>query len=493
MKKVLIANRGEIAVRIIKTCREMGLATVAIASEADQHSVHAQAADTWVPVGPSPANESYLVIENVLEAAKSSGADAIHPGFGFLSENAGFARAVKEAGLIFIGPEPETIAAMGSKKASKEIMAQAGVPLVPGYHGSDQSESSLKAEAEKIGYPVLIKASAGGGGKGMRVVERGEDFSAALSTARREALGAFGDDTVLLEKYLMRPRHIEFQVFGDNHGNRVHLFERECSIQRRHQKIIEETPSPALTPELRQAMAEAALKAANAVNYTSAGTVEFMLDEGGAFYFLEMNTRLQVEHPITEMLTGLDLVRWQIMVAAGEPLPLRQEDIQARGHSLEVRVYAEDPDHQFLPQTGRIVGYWEPRGLGVRVDSGVQMGDEVSIYYDPMLAKLITWGPDREISRQKMLVALSNYAIHGVRTNITYLRSLLEHPAFIAGDTPTSFISQHGSDLLPKHAYLQQAMALSHLTGHADSSRPPSESPHVIDVWDSLRGWRSLA
>lgn len=489
MKKVLIANRGEIAVRIMKTCREMGLGTVAIASEADRHALHVEVADQSVVIGPAPANESYLVIQKVIDAALQTGADAIHPGFGFLSENADFARAVAQAGLTFIGPSAEVISAMGSKKAAKEIMGEAGVPLVPGYHGENQDPKFLVEQAIAMGFPILIKASAGGGGKGMRVVHNAEGFAEALATAKREAMNAFGDDTVLLEKFLVNPRHIEFQIFGDEHGQKVHLFERECSIQRRHQKIVEETPSPGLDEVTRARMAEAALKAAEAVNYTSAGTVEFMLDEDGSFYFLEMNTRLQVEHPITEMLTGLDLVRWQLLVAAGEKLPLRQEEILPRGHSLEVRVYAEDPENGFLPQTGTISGYWEPQGFGIRVDSGVRQGDEVSIYYDPMLAKLITWGSDRQVSRQKMLAALSQYAVHGLRTNLGYLRRILLHEAFIAGETPTNFVQRHEADLGQDEAHLDHALGLIHL---ADGTHSEQGSQEKLDPWQALRGWRSL-
>lgn len=492
MKKILIANRGEIAVRIMRTCREMGIATVAVASEVDRGAYHAKYADECVLLGPGPAGESYLAIDKVIDAAKETGADAIHPGFGFLSENAAFAKAVEGAGIKFIGPTPEVIAAMGSKQASKRIMSEAGVPLVPGYHGTEQSPDFLADQAQSIGYPVLIKASAGGGGKGMRVVPSAEHFEQALATAKREARNAFGDDTVLLEKYLEEPHHIEFQIFGDEKGNIVHLFERECSIQRRHQKIVEETPSPALNDSLRSQMAEAALNAARAVNYTSAGTVEFMLDGKGHFYFLEMNTRLQVEHPITEMVTGLDLVRWQILVAKGQSLPLSQSQIQACGHSLEVRVYAEDPDHEFLPQTGRIVGLWEPEGLGVRVDSGVREGDEVSIHYDPMLAKLITWAPSRDIAIEKMLNALNHYGIHGLRTNLSFLGRVLSHPAFIDGKTPTSFINSHRESLTPVHAHLEKAMGMVFLA-RASTGKSEGKTNVQTEPWDVLQGWRAMA
>ena len=492
MKKILVANRGEIAVRIMKTCREMGIATVAVASEIDMDAYHAEFADECVFLGPNPAGESYLAIDKVIEAAKQTGADGIHPGFGFLSENAAFAEAVGEAGVKFIGPSAEVIAAMGSKQASKRIMSKAGVPLVPGYHGDDQSPALLAEQAEAIGFPVLIKASAGGGGKGMRVVPNPEAFTQALATAKREALNAFGDDTVLLEKYLEEPHHIEFQIFGDEQGHIVHLFERECSIQRRHQKIVEETPSPALNEALRAKMAKAALDAAKAVNYTSAGTVEFMLDRHGNFYFLEMNTRLQVEHPITEMVTGLDLVRWQILVAAGESLPLSQSQIQATGHSLEVRIYAEDPDHEFLPQTGQVIGLWEPEGLGIRLDSGIRRGDHVSIHYDPMLAKLITWAPTREIAIEKMRAALNHFSIHGVRTNLGFLGRVLGHQAFQDGNTPTSFIESHRDSLGLRSDHLEKAMGLVFLTA-GSARRPGAKSEVQAEPWDTLTGWRAMA
>lgn len=491
MKKVLIANRGEIAVRIIKTCREMDIATVLTVSEADANSRAAREADEVVLIGPPPVNESYLLADKIIEAAKQTGAEGIHPGFGFLSENAGFAAKVREAGLIFIGPEAHTIQVMGSKQESKLLMIEAGVPVVPGYTGANQDADFLAVEAERIGFPVLVKASAGGGGKGMRVVHEASRFKTELETAKREALAAFGDDTVLLEKYLTNPRHVEFQVFGDNHGNLVHLFERECSIQRRHQKIVEETPSPAMNPELRQKMADAALAAAAKVGYSGAGTVEFMLDEDESFYFLEMNTRLQVEHPVTEMLTGLDLVRWQIEVARGETLPLKQEEITARGHSIEVRVYAEDPDQNFFPQTGKILRYQEPVGLGVRVDSGLREGDEISIYYDPMIAKLITWGPNREVARAKMVHALEQYCVHGLKHNIAFLKGVLQQQPFIDGDTTTSYLNKYPLSQEMDESWLETALTIAPLAAQAaEAGSAENGSERIVDPWTKLSSWR---
>ncbi|CAM2008901.1 acetyl-CoA carboxylase biotin carboxylase subunit [Acanthopleuribacter pedis] len=490
MKKILIANRGEIAVRIIKTCREMGIATVAVASEADLGAKHARLADEVIPIGAAPAVESYLRGDVIIEAAKQSGAEGIHPGFGFLSENAGFAAAVREAGLMFIGPQADVIQLMGSKQESKRVMKKAGVPVVPGYNGDNQEPDHLAAEAEKIGFPLLIKASAGGGGKGMRVVNEAKNFNDALGAAKREAKAAFGDDTVLLEKYLTRPRHIEYQVFGDEHGQLVHLFERECSIQRRHQKIVEETPSTAMGEALRARMAEAALTAARAVNYTNAGTVEFMLDEDESFYFLEMNTRLQVEHPVTECLTGQDLVRWQIEVARGNKMPLTQEQLTRRGHAVEVRIYAEDPAHDFLPQTGTIVNYAEPIGLNVRVDSGVETGDAISIYYDPMIAKLIAWGETRDIACDKLVNALAEYCIQGVHTNVAFLRKILQEAEFRAGNTTTAYLSHYAPDLAVPTATVDTALALTCLA-EPETQAAGGAGPTFQEPWQQLSGWRA--
>ena len=420
MKKVLIANRGEIARRVIRTCRLMGIQTVALASEADVYAPHVLEADEFCIIGPPPSTESYLKIDRIVEAAKEKGVDAIHPGYGFLSENPEFARAVIDAGMHFIGPRPETIALMGSKRESKIEMKKAGVPVVPGYEGVKQDLETLGSQAAEIGFPVMIKASAGGGGKGMRIVREPSDFEKELSAAKSEARNAFGDDTVILEKYIENPRHIEFQVFGDGKGGAVHLFERECSIQRRHQKIIEETPSPALDDDTRKQMADAACLATSAVHYLSAGTVEFIFAPDGSFYFLEMNTRLQVEHPVTEMITGQDLVRWQLYIAEHGAFPLNQSEIKRHGHAFEARIYAEDPENNFFPQTGKIVKYREPCGSFTRMDSGIVEGSNVSVYYDPMLAKLITFGATREEARAKMVFALAQTCIHGVKTNLVF-------------------------------------------------------------------------
>ena len=442
-RKILIANRGEIACRVIATARRMGVATVAVYSEADARARHVALADEAWPIGPSPARESYLVGERIIEAARKSGAEAIHPGYGFLSENAGFADACAAAGIVFIGPPAAAIRAMGSKSAAKTLMERAGVPLVPGYHGEAQDLTTLGLAAERIGYPVLIKASAGGGGKGMRIVERAADLADALGGAKREALASFGDDHVLVEKYLTRPRHIEIQVFADTHGNAVSLFKRDCSIQRRHQKVLEEAPAPGMDPSRRRQMSEAALAAARAVGYTGAGTVEFIA-EGGEFWFMEMNTRLQVEHPVTEMITGLDLVEWQLRVAAGETLPLTQDQIAINGHAIEARIYAEDPDRDFLPSTGTLIHLRQPEETGfVRVDTGVRQGDAITPYYDPMIAKLIVWGPDRATAARRLETALGAYEVVGVTANLGLLRAIVSHPAFLAADLDTGFIGRH--------------------------------------------------
>lgn len=444
--RVLIANRGEIAVRIVRACRELGITPVVVYSEADAGALHVRLADVAYPIGPAPAAESYLRGEAVIAAALATGAEAIHPGYGFLSENATFARACAAAGLVFIGPPPQAIEAMGQKIAARRIVAQAGVPVVPGYNGDDQRDATLFAEAEHLGYPLLIKASAGGGGKGMRVVQHAAEFTAALEGARREARAAFGDDTVFLERLLDRPRHIEIQVLADAYGTVIHLGERECSIQRRHQKIVEESPSPALTSALRNEMGAAAVRAAQAVSYVNAGTVEFMLDADGHYYFLEMNTRLQVEHPVTEMVTGLDLVHLQFAIASGEPLPFTQEDLRFRGHAIEVRVYAEDPV-TFLPDTGHLALCDPPSGFGVRVDTGVATGDSVTVHYDPMLAKVIAHGADRLTALKRLRRALDEYAVLGVTTNLPLLRAIVAHPAFAAGESHTGFLAAHAPAL----------------------------------------------
>lgn len=440
--KILIANRGEIACRIIRSAREKGIATVAVYSQADAGALHVAMADEAVEIGAAPVGESYLRGQVIIEAAQKTGAGAIHPGYGFLSENAGFAQAVAEAGLIFIGPSPEAISAMGDKAESKRRMIAAGVPCVPGYQGEDQNETRLLDEARAIGFPVMIKASAGGGGRGMRLVHEEAGFLQLLRLAKSEALNAFGDDRMLIEKAVLRPRHIEIQVFGDHHGNVIHLAERDCSIQRRHQKVVEEAPSPAITPAIRAAMGEAAVTAAKALSYVSAGTVEFLLDSDGNFYFLEMNTRLQVEHPVTEMVTGTDLVAMQIAVAEGAALPLTQEDVVIAGHAIEIRLYAEDPAQNFMPQTGRVTSWQLPEGPGVRVDHGIVEGAEVSAFYDPMLAKIICWGENREQARRRLVRAIADTRLFGVSTNRAFLLQTLEAPAFVDGEATTAFIEE---------------------------------------------------
>jgi len=440
---VLVANRGEIARRVLRTCREMGFRTVAVYSEADRHAPFVREADEAVLLGPAPSAESYLAIDKIIAAAERTGAGAIHPGYGFLAENADFAEACAAAGVVFIGPGPEAIRAMGSKIASKALMAEHGVPVIPGFDGGDQSDAAFLAAADDVGYPLLVKASAGGGGKGMRVVRTPEELPGALTAGRREALGAFGDGALLLERYIEKPRHIEVQILGDSHGSVIHCFERECTIQRRHQKILEETPSVALDPALRRSICDAAVKAGQAIGYRSAGTVEFVMGQGGDFYFLEVNTRLQVEHPVTELVTGLDLVRLQLEVALGKPLPVAQEEISTRGHAIEARLYAEDPAADFLPQTGTLSGWRFPEAAGLRLDSGVEPGSEVSIHYDPLLAKVVVYGPSREEATRRLAFALSQAAVFGVRTNRAFLVDILRHPAWAAGDLTTHFIADH--------------------------------------------------
>ncbi|MFP5424850.1 MAG: acetyl-CoA carboxylase biotin carboxylase subunit [Gammaproteobacteria bacterium] len=455
---LLVANRGEIACRVMRTAKAMGLTTVAVHSAIDREARHAREADIRIDLGGAKAAESYLDISKLLAAAKASGAQAIHPGYGFLSENAGFARAIEQAGLIFLGPPASAIDAMGSKSAAKALMENAGVPLVPGYHGEAQDLETFRAAAERIGYPVLLKASAGGGGKGMKVVEEESQLADALASAQREAQSSFGDSRMLVEKYVLKPRHVEIQVFADQHGNCLYLNERDCSIQRRHQKVVEEAPAPGLSPELRQAMGQAAVRAAQAIGYVGAGTVEFLLDARGEFFFMEMNTRLQVEHPVTEAITGLDLVAWQIRVARGEALPISQAQVPLIGHAIEVRLYAEDPANEFLPATGTLSLYCESApGEGRRVDSGVSEGDSVSPFYDPMLGKLIAWGEDREQARLRLLAMLDEFAIGGVKTNIAFLRRILAHPAFAEAELDTGFIARHQEVLLPTASELPAA------------------------------------
>ena len=447
---VLVANRGEIACRVMRTAKAMGLTTVAVHSATDRDARHAREADIRVDLGGSKAADSYLQIDKLIAAAQSSGAQAIHPGYGFLSENAGFARAIEAAGLIFLGPPASAIDAMGSKSAAKALMETAGVPLVPGYHGDAQDLETFRQAAERIGYPVLLKATAGGGGKGMKVVEDVSQLAEALASAQREALSSFGNAQMLVEKYLLKPRHVEIQVFADQHGHCLYLNERDCSIQRRHQKVVEEAPAPGLSAEQRKAMGKAAVRAAQAIGYVGAGTVEFLLDARGEFFFMEMNTRLQVEHPVTEAITGLDLVAWQIRVAQGEPLPMTQEQVPLLGHAIEVRLYAEDPANDFLPATGHLALYRESTpGPGRRVDSGVEQGDSVSPFYDPMLGKLIAWGEDREQARLRLLGMLDEFAVGGLKTNLAFLRRIIGHPAFAAAELDTGFIPRYQDELLP--------------------------------------------
>ncbi len=440
--KVLIANRGEIAVRIIRACQTLGIPSVAVYSEADRAALHVSLADEAVCIGPAPALESYLDMDKVVAAARETGADAIHPGYGFLAENHLFAARCEQEGLTFVGPPSEAMRLLGNKLEARETMIAAEVPVVPGMAGSSDDDDLYLSEAERIGYPVLVKAAAGGGGKGMRAVRTPDDLLDAIAGARRESLGAFGDATVFIEKLVERGRHIEFQVLADNHGNAVHMFERECSIQRRHQKIIEESPSPALDDDLRARMGEAALRAVKASDYRNAGTVEFLLDTDGSFYFLEVNARIQVEHPVTELVTGLDLVELQFMIVDGKPLPFAQDDLLQSGHALECRVYAEDPATGFLPSAGKILALREPQTPGLRIDSGIYSGCDVPMHYDPILSKMITFGADREQSRRRMLAALRETTILGIKTIVPFLIDVLEHPAYVAGDIHTDFVDQ---------------------------------------------------
>ncbi len=454
LQTVLIANRGEIACRIARTCRAMGVRTVAVYSEADADAMHVHACDEAWPVGPAPAKESYLNVDRILEVARRSGADGIHPGYGFLSENAEFAEACTRAGIRFIGPPASAIRAMGSKSAAKTIMADAGVPLVPGYHGDDQTPEHLAKVADEIGYPVLIKASAGGGGKGMRRVDDPADFAEALTSARREAAAGFGDDTVLLEKYLLQPRHVEVQVFADDHGNVVHLFERDCSVQRRHQKVIEEAPSPFLSPDLRRKMGRAALRAAEACKYQNAGTIEFLVDKDGSFYFIEMNTRIQVEHPVTEEATDTDLVREQICIAMGEHLKIDQKQVSLDRHAIEVRICAEDPARNFAPSPGEIEVFYQPGGRGIRFDSHIYSGYVVPPHYDSMIGKLISNGKTREEAICRMERALSEIVVRGIQTNVPFTLAIIRDPVFRQGGATTKYV-QEFLERTPKYQFTQ--------------------------------------
>ncbi|WP_416359161.1 acetyl/propionyl/methylcrotonyl-CoA carboxylase subunit alpha [Delftia acidovorans] len=499
-KKILIANRGEIACRVAASARRMGVRTVAVYSDADARAKHVQACDEAVHIGGSAPKDSYLRWERILEAAKATGAQAIHPGYGFLSENEEFAQACADAGLVFIGPPPSAIRAMGLKAASKQLMEKAGVPLVPGYHGADQDPQLLQREADRIGYPVLIKASAGGGGKGMRLVERSEDFAAALASCQREAINSFGDDAVLVEKYVLRPRHIEIQVFGDTQGNCVYLFERDCSVQRRHQKVLEESPAPGMTPALRQKMGEAAVAAAQAVNYVGAGTVEFIIEQPGGydqpeamkFYFMEMNTRLQVEHPVTEAITGEDLVDWQLRVASGLPLPKRQDELRITGHAIEARICAENPDNGFLPATGTLHVYRKPdcasfRVGDVRVDDGVREGDAISPFYDSMIAKLIVHGDTREQALARLDAALAETRIVGLATNVQFLRLVIASDAFATAKLDTALIEREKQHLFHQQR-LPQAQAVAAAVAQVLQAERAQET---ADPFSRRDGWRS--
>jgi 3-methylcrotonyl-CoA carboxylase alpha subunit len=487
-RKILIANRGEIAVRVARTCRVLGIPTVAVYSEVERGARHVREADEAVLLGPAEAERSYLSIPAILAAARVTGADALHPGYGFLSQNGDFAEAVKAAGLTFIGPPAAVHRRMGDKRGARRLMAAAGVSVVPGYDGDDQQDGTLLAEATRIGWPVMIKPSRGGGGKGMHVVGRAEDFPPALAASRREARAAFGDDAVVLERFLERPRHLEVQVLADAHGSVVHLGERECSIQRRHQKVVEETPSPALTPSVRASLCAAGVAAARAAGYVNAGTVEFLLDAGGRFHFLEMNTRLQVEHPVTEAVTGLDLVRAQIEIAAGWELPFGPDGVGGRGHALECRLYAEDPEHGDLPSPGRILHLAWPEGPGVRVDSGLDVGAEVTVHYDPLLAKLVTRGRVRAESIERMADALRRTAVLGVVTNLPRLQAILDHPAFRSGELHTGFIEEHLGVPPPPPSPPDEALAALAAALHLRAGAlPRGQAP---DPWASLGPWR---
>ncbi|TQV87550.1 acetyl/propionyl/methylcrotonyl-CoA carboxylase subunit alpha [Aliikangiella coralliicola] len=493
INKLLIANRGEIACRIIRTAQRMGIECVAVYSDADKDSQHVKLADEAWHIGGPAAKDSYLKADTILEVAKKSNANAIHPGYGFLSENAEFARQCEANQVIFVGPPVPAIEAMGSKSDAKSIMENAGVPLVQGYHGNDQSDDRLQSEADKIGYPLLIKATAGGGGKGMRVVESSADFIDALNSCKREAISSFGDDRVLVEKYLTKPRHVEIQVFADSQGDAVHLFERDCSIQRRHQKVIEEAPAPGLSEETREQMGQVAITAAKAIGYEGAGTVEFLYDHDGSFYFMEMNTRLQVEHPVTEMITGLDLVEWQIMVANGLPLPLQQNQLTINGHAFEARIYAEDPDNDFLPATGKISYMGLPQtNANVRVDSGIVSGDSVSVYYDPMIAKLIVWDRDRSAALARLRGALADFHVAGLTTNIEFLHHLASNDSFNNADLDTHFLDKHGEELTTADSSVADeilaAAALHVMLKQADKQSGDRVDPY--SPWNETSGWR---
>ncbi len=495
-KKILIANRGEIAVRIMATCREMGIRTIAVYSDVDANARHVRMADEAYAIGSAPATQSYLQVETLLAVAQRSGAEAIHPGYGFLSENADFVEACERSGIVFIGPSAKAMRAMGAKISAKQIAQSVDAPTVPGYAGESQDETLLLSEAQRIGFPLLVKASAGGGGKGMREVHNANAFLEQLAGAKREALASFSDDTVFLERLIQQPRHVEIQILGDMHGNMISLGERECSIQRRHQKIVEESPSVALTPALRAEMGATAVRIAQAAGYVNAGTMEFILDADKHYYFLEMNTRLQVEHPVTELVTGLDLVRHQLLIAAGEPLALTQEQISPRGHAIEVRIYAEDAEHNFLPSTGTIDTFVLPEGPGIRVDSGIENGDEITQFYDPMIAKLIVYGENRDAAISRLQRALEQSALFGVTTNIPLLHSIALHPAFRVGDTHTGFLNEHHlltpttSQKLPQEVLV--AAAIYEGTQELRAAHMQAISSTQTNPWKTLGPWRMI-
>lgn len=505
--KILIANRGEIAVRIMATCREMGIRTVAVYSAADSTALHVREADEAYCIGPAPAAQSYLRIDAIIAVARQSGAEAVHPGYGFLSENTAFVAACEQAGIIFIGPPASAMRLMGSKIAAKKLAQSVNAPIIPGYNGESQDDAILLQEAKRIGFPLLIKASAGGGGKGMREVHQVADFAEQLAGVRREAVASFGDGTVFLERLMLQPRHVEIQILGDTFGNLIHLGERECSIQRRHQKIVEESPSVALTPALRAEMGSAAVRIAKAAGYVNAGTMEFILDADRRFYFLEMNTRLQVEHPVTEFVTGIDLVRHQLLIAAGEPLQLAQEQVSTRGHAIEMRLYAEDPALDFLPSTGVVTGFIKPQGPGIRIDSGIECGDEITQFYDPMIAKMIVYAEDRTAAIERMTGALAQTAVFGVKTNASLLYNIITHPAFREGQTHTSFLVEHhisddtltqASENIPDEVLI--AATLYDVVGNGavqrvhNSHTSPAFSayPEASSPWTTLGPWRML-
>lgn len=491
IKKILIANRGEIALRVIHTCKELGIKTVAVYSRPDAHSPHVLHADEAVFIGEAASSKSYLVIDKIIDAAKNTGADAIHPGYGFLSENAAFAKRCDKEGVIFIGPRPKAIGLMGDKTEARELMSQHNIPTPPGLKSELKDIEEARSVADEIGYPILVKAAAGGGGKGMRIVHKKEEFEASIKAAKSEARNAFGDDRIYIEKYLEEPRHVEFQIIADMHGNVLHVYDRECSVQRRHQKVIEEAPCALLTPELREEMSKAAIKAAKACDYVGAGTIEFLVDKHLEFYFLEMNTRLQVEHPVTEMITGTDLVALQILVAEGKKLPFKQEDLSINGHAIECRIYAEDPADNFLPSTGLLKKHRVPTGSGIRVDAGVEEGQQITINYDPMISKLSVHGPDRETARKRMLRALDEYEIAGCKTTIPFCEFTLNHPAFIEAKYDTHFVPDHFTPekMQPELPVSDVALAASLLKNIAQEN---GESPkEMTNTGDATLWWKN--